>query len=101
MTDKGPRESQRRDGWVVGISATAVGILVLLLLHPARGNDTLPPECFSMFGYAVPCGSGFSLGLAAAGAVVAGAVAYELTRRRRRQGQDGSSVGGASSGAAR
>lgn len=84
MTDQGLRGSRRRDGWVVALSAAAVGILIVLLLFPASGIDRNPPECYSIFGYVVPCGAGLSAGLAPAGAVVAGAVAYVLMRRRRR-----------------
>lgn len=84
MTDQSLRGSRRRDGWVVALSAAAVGILIVLLLFPASGIDRNPPECYSTFGYVVPCGAGLSVGLALAGAVVAGAVVYVLMRRRRR-----------------
>ena len=35
--------------------ALLAGLVVLVLLFPASGVDTLPPECFSVFGYTVPC----------------------------------------------
>jgi hypothetical protein len=49
-----------------------VGLAVLVLLFPASGIEPIPPECYSMFGYTVPCGGGLAV---AAGAVTAGAVA--------------------------
>jgi len=84
MVDKGRAVAGRRGLGVVVVSAVAVGILILLLLHPWSGVDTLPPECYSVFGYVVPCGDGFSFGFALAGAVAGGAVAYFIVRRRRR-----------------
>lgn len=84
MTDQGTRRTRRRDGWVVvALSAVVAGILLYLLLVPASGIDRDPPECYSTFGYVVPCGAGLSLGFALAAAVIAGAVAHMLMRRRR------------------
>ena len=51
------------------------GLVVLVLLAPASGVDTLPPQCWSVFGYGVPCGSGLSL---AAGGATAGVVGLAL-----------------------
>jgi len=82
--DPGRGVAGRRGVGVAVLSAVAVGILVLLLLFPASGVDTLPPECYSVFGYVVPCGEGLSFGFALAGAVAGGAVAYLVVRRRRR-----------------
>ncbi len=47
------------------VVAPAAGFVVVLLLFPAYGIDTDPPQCFSTFDYSVPCGVGlsFSLGL--------------------------------------
>ena len=50
-------------------------MVVFVLLVPSGGNDSDPPECFSWFGYVVPCGFGpdqqpSGSGFAAAGAVV-------------------------------
>lgn len=57
------------------IASLVAGVLVFALLVPTRGNDSDPPECFSMFGYVVPCGPGpeqsQGVGFALAGALVA------------------------------
>lgn len=62
------------------------GLVVMVLLAPASGVDTLPPQCWSVLGYGVPCGSWLSL---AAGAATAGVVglALWLNGRRRKQQQ--------------
>ena len=49
--------------------AIAAAVVVLFLLWPASGVDTNPPQCFSTFGYSVPCGSGLALGMAAVSAL--------------------------------
>ena len=63
--------------------ALVAGLVVLLALFPASGVDTLPPECYSMFGYVVPCDAWISW---VAGAAVAGLVGVGLwmndSRRR-------------------
>jgi hypothetical protein len=84
MVDQGRGVPGRRGVGVAVLSAVAVAGLVLLLLFPASGIDRLPPECYSVFGYVVPCGVGLSLVLALAGAVAGGAVAYLAVRRGRR-----------------
>lgn len=45
------------------------GLVVLVLLFPGSGVDTQPPECYSVFGYTVPCEAWVSW---AAGALTAG-----------------------------
>ena len=35
--------------------ALLAGFAVLVLLFPASGIDPIPPQCFSVFGYNVPC----------------------------------------------
>lgn len=60
--------------------AVSVGFLALILLFPASGVDTDPPQCFSTFGYTVPCGSGLSF---ATGVVVAGALGFAFLSRGR------------------
>ena len=53
--------------WAAGRvgAAMAAGVVVLLLLLPAYGIDTDPPQCFSTFDYSVPCGAGLAFGAAA------------------------------------
>lgn len=62
------------------VRATVVGCLLgaligFVLLIPSGGIDSDPPECYSYFGYVVPCGFGpeqdVGGGFAAAGAAVA------------------------------
>lgn len=75
------------------ILAAALGaIFAFLLLIPVGGNDSDPPECFSVFGYVVPCGfgpeqrqgSGFALGgaVVAAGLVFVGSAVGRSERSR-------------------
>ena len=53
--------------------ALLVGFVVLVLLFPASGTDDIPPDCFSFFGYRVPC-EARPWPAIAAGAVTAGVV---------------------------
>lgn len=78
-----------------GVTAAISGLaalLVFVLLFPYAGNDSDPPECFSVLGYVVPCGFGheqdqgvdFALAGAALGAalvVVGSAVGRREARR--------------------
>ena len=67
---------------VVRILAAPVGgVVALALLFPFAGADTLPPVCYSVFGYSVPCGAQLSLAVAVVTTVVV-AVALLLARRR-------------------
>lgn len=63
---------------LTAIASLVAAVLVFALLLPTGGSDTDPPECFSMFGYVVPCGPGpeqsQGMGLALAGAVLAAAL---------------------------
>ncbi|HET6379613.1 MAG TPA: hypothetical protein VFH63_01070 [candidate division Zixibacteria bacterium] len=52
--------------------ASLVGLVVLVLLFPASGITTEPPECSSVFGYTVPCDAGWSLAAGGATAAVVG-----------------------------
>ena len=61
------------------------GLVVLVLLAPASGVAALPPQCWSVFGYGVPCGSGLSLAAGAATAGVVGLALWLNGRRRKHQ----------------
>jgi len=62
--------------------ALLAGLVVLVLLFPAHGIDPIPPQCFSLIGYTVPCADGFA---PAAGAATAGVVGLLLWLRDRRR----------------
>lgn len=53
--------------------ALLAGLAVVVLLLPASGIDTIPPQCHSIFGYNVPC-EGRPWLAVALGAVTAGVV---------------------------
>ena len=60
----------------ITVLAAVLGALVAFVpLIPSGGNDSDPPECFSFFGYVVPCGFGpeqsHGAGFAGAGALLA------------------------------
>ena len=43
----------------ITVLAAVLGALeAFALLTPSGGNDSNPPECYSYFGYIVPCGFG-------------------------------------------
>lgn len=75
----------------VVVATLLAALVVFLLLLPWSGNDSDPPECFSVFGYVVPCGFGpdqqqgvgFALGgsVIGAGLVVLGAWSGRVDRR--------------------
>ncbi|MEX1272120.1 MAG: hypothetical protein WEB55_06685 [Acidimicrobiia bacterium] len=60
------------------VTAVLAALVVFVLLLPWSGNDSEPPECFSVFGYVVPCGPGpdqqHGEGFALAGSAVAAAL---------------------------
>ena len=60
--------------------ALLAGLVVLVLLFPASGVDPLPPRCFSVLGYSVPCDAWVSW---AAGAATAGVVGLLLWLKSR------------------
>lgn len=62
--------------------ALLAGVVALVLLFPASGIDPIPPECYSAFGYVVPCADGLAVVAAIAATVVIGAV-LRLRERRR------------------
>jgi len=79
-------QSARPRARTVAIALVA-GFAVLLLLFPASGIDPLPPVCYSMFGYVVPCGAWVAW---AAGAATTGVVGLALWTydRRNQHGDD-------------
>lgn len=63
--------------WQRATLSIFVGLLVFLLLFPFYGIDVEPVEHYSVFGNRVPSGSPL---LAFAAAILAGGVAWVLTR---------------------
>lgn len=61
--------------------ALVAGVVAFVLLFPFSGVDTIPPQCLSLFGYGVPCGTGLSLVVAAATAGVVGSALWLKGRR--------------------
>jgi integral membrane sensor domain MASE1 len=62
--------------------ALIAGLVVLVLLFPGSGISTLPPECFSAFGYTVPCEVWPAVAAGAATAVVVGLALWLKDGRR-------------------
>lgn len=61
------------------------GLVTLVLLAPASGVESQAHQCWSAFGYGVPCGSGLSLAAGAATAGVVGLALWLSSRRRKHQ----------------
>ncbi len=61
--------------------ALLAGLVVLVLLFAASGVDTFPPECYSVFGYVVPCDQAWAVAAGAAAAAIVG-LAVGLRSRR-------------------
>ena len=57
------------------VVALLAGLAVVLLLFPGSGNSAQPPQCYSIFGYLVPCDAWVAW---AAGAATAGVVGLAL-----------------------
>jgi hypothetical protein len=64
------------------VVALLAGLVVVLLLLPGSGIDRQPPECYSVFGYAVPCDAWVAWAAGAATAGVVGLALWVLDRRR-------------------
>jgi hypothetical protein len=79
-------QDERRSTWVtvakVAVSLIA-GVVVVVLLIPSGGFDTLPPTCWSVFGHEVPCNANLSY---AAGAATAGLVGFAFWLHGRHKG---------------
>lgn len=81
--DHGPRPARAKSIWPAIAAALVAAVLTHVLLAPASGIDTNPPECYSYFGYVVPCNNGLWIVVALVTGVVAGAVVYAILQRRR------------------
>ena len=64
------------------VVALLAGLAVVLLLFPGSGIDRQPPECYSVFGYVVPCDAWVAWAAGAATAGVVGLALWALDRRR-------------------
>lgn len=64
------------------VVALLAGLAVVLLLFPGSGNSAQPPQCYSIFGYLVPCDAWVAWAAGAATAGVAGLALWALDRRR-------------------
>jgi hypothetical protein len=62
-------------------TALLAGLVVLVLLFPGSGVMPQPPQCFSVFGYGVPCNAGVAVAAGAATAGVVGALLWIAGRR--------------------
>lgn len=81
-------QAKQRRSWATGVRialSILAGVVVLVLLAPASGADTLPPQCWAMLGYSVPCGSALSLAAGAATAGIIGLALWFNSRRRKHQ----------------
>jgi hypothetical protein len=79
-------EQMEKQGARMTVAKVAVallaGLVVLVLLFPASGIEPIPPRCFSVFGYEVPCGGGLGVATGAATAAVVGLALWLKDRRR-------------------
>jgi hypothetical protein len=64
------------------VVALLAGLVVLALLFPGSGIDRQPQECYSMFGYVVPCDAWVAWAAGAATAAVVGLGLWVIDRRR-------------------
>ena len=62
--------------------ALLAGFVVLVLLYPVHGADTLPRQCDSIIGLGAPCDSGLAVPAGAATAAVVGSLLWLKSRRR-------------------
>jgi len=82
--DQTERQGRR---WTLAKVALALlaGLVVLVLLFPGSGVDTLPPQCVSVFGYSVPCAGGVAVAAGAATAGVVGLLLWIAGRRKHKR----------------
>jgi len=64
------------------VIAVLAGLVVLVLLAPAHGVDTIPPQCFAVIGYGVPCDDTLARAASVATTVAVG-VGLWMRRRSR------------------
>jgi hypothetical protein len=81
LMEQTTRPSRRPKTGTIVIALVA-GFVALVLLFPGSGIDRQPPECYSVFGYVVPCEAWVAWVVAAA---VAGIVGFGLLLRDRRR----------------
>lgn len=62
--------------------ALGAGLIVFALLLPVHGIDPIPPVCFAVVGYVVPCEGGIAAAVGVVTALIVGLVLW-LTGRRR------------------
>ena len=65
------------------VVALLAGFVVLLLVFPASGIEPIPPVCYSMLGYVVPCDAWVAWAAGAATAALVGLVLWTNDRRRQ------------------
>jgi hypothetical protein len=65
------------------VIALLTGFVVLLLLFPASGILPIPPVCYSMLGFVVPCEAWVAWAAAAATAGLVGIALWMNDRRRQ------------------
>ena len=75
----------RRSAWTKVLKIVApllAGLVAYLLLAPVHQADTLPPQCFSLVGYGVPCGGELAIAAGTATAAVVGLALWLRDHRR-------------------
>ncbi len=64
------------------VIALLAGLAVVVLLFPASGIEPIPPVCFSMFGYVVPCAAWVAWVAGAAAGGLVGLALWAMGRWR-------------------
>jgi hypothetical protein len=85
----GVDETETRVDWMAfgraALYAGLSGLVVFALLAPVHGAQTIPPQCFSVVGYDVPCENAVAPITGAATALIV-AVALWMTGRGTHRG---------------